>query len=84
MRSSAYVTLLRAGEVFRRLRGQIRREGIKSDFLEKPDVKEACRRYEREWDRRARRAKVASQCEGTSVPGRLLRLVREGVCRLVK
>jgi len=64
----AYITLLRAGEVFRRLRGQIRREGIKSDFLEKPDVKQTCRRYEREWRQACQVSKGRIAAEGTSIP----------------
>jgi len=64
----AYVTLLRAGEVFRRLRGQIRRQGIQTDFLEKPDVKEACRRYEREWQQACQVSKGRIAAGGPSVP----------------
>ena len=64
----AYVTLLCAGEVFRRLRGQIRREGIKSDFLEKPDVKEACRRYEGEWRQACEESKGRIAGGGTPIP----------------
>ena len=48
---TAYVTLQCAIEVFRRLRGLLKREGIESDFLNRPVIKTLCGDYEAEWRR---------------------------------
>ncbi len=48
-RVAAYVTLLCAGEVFRRLRRQLKRDGIDDSFLSRRKVRQLCDDYEREW-----------------------------------
>ena len=45
----AYVTLLRAGEVFRRLRNRVHRDGLRSGLLDEPAIRRLCEGYERRW-----------------------------------
>lgn len=45
----AYVTLLRATEVFGNLRRRTCEMGIKSEFLDTPEIANACKRYRAQW-----------------------------------
>lgn len=60
----AYVTLLRASEVFQRLRSHVHREGIRSGLLDDREIRRQCDRYERRWGEACEQLKERLSWEG--------------------